>query len=417
MDLTLAIFLMVYLVMGLGTLPGFKLDRTGAAVIGAAAVMAIGAISASAAWNAIDYSSLGMLFGLMVVSSAFSVSGFYGLTAERVAASKVSEPLLLAMLIGVSGFMAAFLTNDVVAVAMSPLLISVTLSRGLNPIPFLLGFCFAANAGAAATIIGSPQNMIAAQKLHLSFVGVSKIAALPALLALPMIWAVICYLYRGRWQLVAKPTPTDSTPMKQAAPLPAAPEFSLAETIKAAIIALGVIGAFIFTDWPRELVALSGAGLLLLSRRISSKDMLEQVDGNLLLLIMGLFIVNAAFAATGLPQIVLGHLTASGIDLGAPIPLFFISAVLSNLVGNNPAVILLVPFLHADGDPNALGAALSLGTHFSSNLIIFGSLAGIIMVERASAYGLKISFGEFTRAGALVTLATMAFATAWIWLL
>lgn len=412
MDLTLAVFLLVYLVMALGTLPGFKVDRTGAAVIGAAAVMAIGSISAANAWNAIDYSSLGMLFGLMVVSSAFTVSGFYGWTAGRVAQSKVSEPLLLAMLIGVSGLMAAFLTNDVVAVAMSPLLISVTLSRGLNPIPFLLGFCFAANAGAAATIIGSPQNMIAAQKLHLSFAGVSEIAALPALIALPMIWAVICTLYRGHWQLTAKPVPT-----VEVAALPAAPAFSMAETLKAAIIALGVIGAFIFTDWPRELVALSGAGLLLLSRQISSKDMLEHVDGNLLLLIMGLFIINAAFAATGLPQIVLGHLTASGIDLGQPLPLFFISAVLSNLVGNNPAVILLVPYLHADSDPNALGAALSLGTHFSSNLIIFGSLAGIIMVERAAAFGLKISFAEFTRAGALVTLATMAFATVWILLI
>lgn len=409
MDLTLAIFLLVYLVMALGTLPGFRVDRTGAAVIGAAAVMAIGSISAASAWNSIDYSSLGMLFGLMVVSSAFTVSGFYGWTAGRVAESNVSEPLLLAMLIGVAGFMAAFLTNDVVAVAMSPLLISVTLSRGLNPIPFLLGFCFAANAGAAATIIGSPQNMIAAQKLHLSFAGVSKIAALPALIALPMIWAVICVLYRGRWKLTAQPKPA-----AQAVALPATPVFSILETLKAAIIALGVIGAFIFTDWPRELVALSGAGLLLLSRRISSKDTLGQVDGNLLLLIMGLFIVNAAFAATGLPQIVLGHLTASGIDLGQPLPLFFVSSLLSNLVGNNPAVILLVPYLHADSDPNALGAALSLGTHFSSNLIIFGSLAGIIMVERAAAYGLKISFGEFTRAGALVTLATMAFATVWI---
>lgn len=409
MDLTLLIFLLVYLVMALGTLPGFKVDRTGAAVIGAVAVMAVGGISAAAAWTSIDYSSLGMLFGLMVVSAAFSVSGFYAWTAQRVAESPASEPLLLAMLIAVSGTMAAFLTNDVVAVAMSPLLIAVTLSRGLNPIPFLLGFCFAANAGAAATIIGSPQNMIAAQKLHLSFAGVSEIAAWPALIALPIIWAVICFLYRGRWKLAARPVAT-----AQADAMPASPEFSLAETVKAALVALVVIAAFIFSDWPRELVALSGAGLLLLSRQISSRDMLSHVDGNLILLIMGLFIVNAAFSSTGIPQALLGRLTASGVDLGQPLSLYFISAVLSNLVGNNPAVILLVPYLSADGDADALGAALSLGTHFSSNLIIFGSLAGIIVVERAAAYGLKISFGEFTRAGALVTLATMGFATAWL---
>ena len=412
MDLTLPIFLLVYLAMGFGTLPGFKVDRTGAAVIGAVAMLVVGSISAAAAWTSIDYSSLGMLFGLMVVSAAFSVSGFYAWTARRVAESPVSEPALLAVLIAVSGTMAAFLTNDVVAVAMTPLLISVTLSRGLNPIPFLLGFCFAANAGAAATIIGSPQNMIAAQKLHLSFAGVSEIAAVPALVSLPMIWAVICLIYRGRWKWATKPT--EAAPSKVATQ---SPEFSVAETVKAALVAIIVIAAFIFSEWPRELIALGGAGFLLLSRQVSSRDMLKHVDGNLILLIMGLFVVNAAFATTGLPQMLLGNLASTGIDLGEPLPLFFVSAVLSNLVGNNPAVMLLVPYLHTDGDADSLGAALSLGTHFSSNLIVFGSLAGIIVVERAAAYGLKISFGEFMRAGALVTLASMTFATAWIVLL
>ncbi|MBL8579885.1 MAG: transporter [Mesorhizobium sp.] len=412
MDLTLLIFLLVYLAMGLGTLPGFKVDRTGASVVGGVAMLAAGSISAQAAWTAIDYSSLGMLFGLMVVSAAFSVSGFYAWTARRVAETHVAEPVLLAILIAVSGAMAAFLTNDVVAVAMTPLLISVTLSRGLNPIPFLLGFCFAANAGAAATIIGSPQNMIAAQKLHLSFAGVSEIAALPALVSLPIIWAAICLIYRGRWKWSYKPPETI-----QPSAAGEAVEFSVAETVKAALVAAAVIAAFIFSDWPRELVALSGAGLLLLSRQVSSKDMLKHVDGNLILLIVGLFVVNAAFATTGLPQKLLGHLTAIGIDLNQPLSLFFVSAALSNIVGNNPAVMLLVPYLQLDGDVNALGAALSLGTHFSSNLVVFGSLAGIIVVERAAANGLKISFGEFTRAGALVTLATMAFATVWILLL
>ena len=411
MDLTVLVFLLVYVAMGFGTLPGFKVDRTGAAVIGAVAMLAIGSITAQAAWTSIDYSSLGMLFGLMVVSAGFSVSGFYAWTAKRVAESPVSEPKLLAMLIAVTGAMAAFLTNDVVAVAMTPLLVSITMSRGLNPIPFLLGFCFAANAGAAATIIGSPQNMIAAQKLHLSFVGVSKIAAIPAVLSLPVIWGVICLLYRGRWGL--------SSPAQhvQVAVAEDPPTFSIAETVKTAIVAIIIVAAFVFSDWPRELVALTGAGFLLLSRQISSKDMLKHVDGNLILLIMGLFVVNAALATTGLPQILFRHLAATGIDLTQPLTLFFVSGVLSNIVGNNPAVMLLVPYLHSDGSADALGAALSLGTHFSSNLIVFGSLAGIIVVERAAAFGHKISFGEFARAGVLVTMATMAFATVWILLL
>jgi len=409
MYLTLLIFFLVYLAMGLGSLPGFRVGRTGAAVIGGMAMLGVGSITPQQAWNAIDYSTMGMLFGLMVVSAAFVVSGFYGWLAKKTASSNVSERALLAILIVVAGVMSAFLTNDVVAVSMSPLLLSITLARGLNPVPFLLGFCFAANTGAAGTIIGSPQNIIAAQKLHLSFAGMSEITAIPALLSLPVVWLVICFLYRGRWKLAAPVT--DS---KAAASAPAPPPFSLGETIKASVTAIAVIIAFIFSNWPRETVALIAAGFLLLSRRVSSKSLLEEVDGELILLIMGLFIVNAGLSATGLPQQLVTDLARDGIDLNDPAVLFLISSVVSDLVGNNPAVMMLVPYLHVGSDANYLGAALSLGTHFSSNLVVFGSLAGIIMVEQAKDRGVKISAAEFSKAGALVTGATMIIAIVWL---
>ncbi|MDF2496363.1 SLC13 family permease [Sphingomonas sp.] len=409
MDLTLLIFFLVYLAMGLGSLPGFRVGRTGAAVIGGMAMLAVGSITPQQAWNAIDYSTMGMLFGLMVVSAAFVVSGFYGWLAQKAASSNISERALLAVLIIVGGVMSAFLTNDVVAVSMCPLLLSITMARGLNPVPFLLGFCFAANAGASGTIIGSPQNIIAAQKLNLSFAGVSEITVVPALLSLGVIWVVITLLYRNRWKL-AKP---QDTPNPQAA-APPPPPFSLGETLKAAVTAIVVVGAFVFSDWPRETVALTAAGFLLLSRRVSSKSLLQEVDGDLILLIMGLFVVNAGLAATGLPQKLVTGLAAEGIDLNSPAMLFLISSVVSDLVGNNPAVMMLVPYLHAHGDANYLGAALSLGTHFSSNLVVFGSLAGIIMVEQAKDRGVIISGAEFSKAGALVTVATMLIAGLWL---
>jgi len=410
MDLTLLVFLLVYVALGFGKLPGFKVDRTGAAVVGALAMMATGSISPQAAWSAIDYRSVGMLFGLMVVSAAFVVSGFYGWAAHRVATLPVSPPLLLAVLVAVGGLLSALLTNDVVVVAMTPLLVSVTLARGLNPVPFLLAFCFAANTGSAGTLIGSPQNMIAAQGLGLSFNGFLKVTALPAVLSLPLVWGLVALLYRGRWQAPAVTAP---------APAPAAPPpaLDLWETVKAGIVTLAVILAFVVSEWPRELIALTAAGLLLINRQIASSDMLKQVDGNLLLLIMGLFVVNAAVAATGLPQHLLQDLRAIGLNLDDPLALFAVGGVLSNIVGNNPAVMLLVPFLTPGAEADALGAALALGTGFSSNLIVFGSLAGIIVVEQAEACNVRISFGEFARAGIPVTLATMAMAAAWILLL
>ncbi|MCL8383405.1 ArsB/NhaD family transporter [Xanthobacter aminoxidans] len=410
MGVTLLVFLLVYVAMGLGKLPGFKVDRTGAAIVGALAMMVAGSISAKTAWESIDYSSVGMLFGLMVVSAAFVVSGFYGWTAQKVTTLPVSAPVLLAVLVAVGGLLSALLTNDVVVVAMTPLLVSVTLARGLNPVPFLLGFCFAANTGSAGTLIGSPQNMIAAQQLGLSFNGFLMVAAVPALLSLPLVWGLIVCRYHGRWT---------SPQLEREHPV-VATQLDKAETLKAGVATFLVVLAFVVSDWPRDLIALGAAGILLINRRIASSDMLKHVDGNLLLLIMGLFVVNAAMAATGLPQSLLNDMRGAGINLNDPLSLFLVSGVLSNVVGNNPAVMLLVPFLepgHTRALADALGAALALGTGFSSNLIVFGSLAGIIVVEQAAVCGIRISFGEFARAGVPVALACMAVAVVWILLI
>jgi len=411
MGLTVAVFLLVYLAMGLGALPGLKVDRTGAAVAGAMVLTAAGRIAPEAAWQAIDYRTIGLLFGLMVVSAAFVVSGFYAWAARRVGALPVAPPALLAILVLVSGALSAVLTNDVVVVAMTPLLVSITLGRGLNPVPFLLGFCFAANAGSAGTIIGSPQNMIAAQGLGLSFNGFLRAALLPSVLALPVVWAVVALLYRGRWRLAAAAAPAGAAQGAGAAAV------NWRETAKAAAVTLGVVGAFMLTDWPKELVALGGASLLLVNRRIASSDVLARVDGDLLLMLMGLFVVNAALAATGLPQALLGAMRGWGVDIDQPLWLLGVASVLSNVVGNNPAVMLLTPYLDRGADADALGAALALGTGFSSNLVVFGSLAGIIVVEEAGRRGIRIGFGEFARAGVPAALACLVLAAAWIaWL-
>lgn len=154
-----------------------------------------------------------------------------------------------------------------------------------------------------------------------------------------------------------------------------------------------------------------------MNRQIASRDMMKHVDGNLLLLLMGLFVVNAAMAETHLPQQALADLRTAGLDLQQPLWLFLVVSALSNIVGNNPAVMLLVPYLGTGGDRDALGAALALGTGFSSNLIVFGSLAGIIVVEAAAKHDVRISFGEFARAGIPVAAACMVIAAAWIVLL
>ncbi|QIM49203.1 transporter [Pusillimonas sp. DMV24BSW_D] len=411
MDLTLALFILVYIAMGVGHLPGFTVDRTGAALLGAMLLIVFGRITPTQAWTSIDVNTIGLLFGLMVVSAAFVVGGFYDWTARKVGELKVGPSTLLGLLIVVGGVLSALLTNDVVVVAMTPVLCAITLARKLNPVPFLLGFCFATNVGSTATLIGSPQNMIIAQTLNISFTSFSSITLVPSVIGLLLIWLVLMLCYRERWVLDASvTTATAQTPQ------PVTPTIALnpVETLKAGIVTLALIAAFIFTDWPHMLIALAGASILLLNRKIASGDMLMHVDGNLLLLLMGLFVVNAAMAATGLPQTLLGDIKNAGIGLYSPIPMLLISGVLSNIVGNSPAVMLLAPFLSGAGQSETLGAAIALGTGFSSNAIVFGSLAGIIVVEQARAQGVIISFGEFLRGGVPVTLASTLLAIGWI---
>jgi len=411
MDITLAIFILVYLAMAVGHLPGFRLDRTGAAVVGAMILIASGRISPADAWAAVDYRTVGLLFGLMVVSAAFMVSGFYDRVAQKVGDIDVGPKTLLAILIAVSGVMAALLNKDVVAVAMAPIFCSICLRRRLNPLPFLLGFCFAANFASAATIIGSPQNMIVAETLHLSFMGFMAAAAPPALLSLPVVWVVIVLCYRGRWALAEQPQPPKGAAAAAETPAVA---FNAGETIKTAIVAVAVVAALIFTDRPHMLIALAGASVLLISRRLSSGKLLHHVDGDLLLLLFGLFVVNAALTATGLPEQLLAGLRGIGLDLHDPLSMLGVMAILSNIVGNNPAVMLVAPFIGSAHRPEALGAAIALGTALSSSAVIFGSLVGIIVSEECRKRGIALSFGEFARAGLPTSIICLAMGALWI---
>jgi Na+/H+ antiporter NhaD/arsenite permease-like protein len=409
MVLTVAIFLATYVAMAVGRLPGFRVDRTGAALLGAIAMLVFEKIDVDAAWAAVSFPTMALLFGLMIVSGAFSVSGFYGWLTARAAALKLGPAKLLAVMIVTSGVLSSILTNDVVVVAMVPLLLQFCVARRLNTTPFLLGFAFAANSGSAGTIIGSPQNMIIAQGLDLSFVGLMRAAMLPSILSLVVIWGVLVVLYRGRWMNV------DAAPASTAA---AAPPVTLdrVEIAKAAVVTVLVVAAFCLTAWPRELIALAAGAVLLLNRRIASADVMKHVDGDLFILLGGLFVVNAAFASTGIPQRMIADLTQWGLDLTHPVALLVGSGVLSDIVGNNPAVLLLMPYIQG-GNPEQTGAAMALGTAMASNVVVFGSLAGIIVVEEAAKRGAPVSLAEFSRAGVPVSLISMLVAAGWLLLL
>jgi Na+/H+ antiporter NhaD/arsenite permease-like protein len=395
----LVVFGLVYLGMIWGRYPGLALDRTGIALLGAIALLAMGRITPQEAWDAVDVSTILLLLGLMVVSAQFRLGGAYGLVARRLAAACVAPPMLLALVVGAAGLMSALLVNDIVCLAMTPLLAEGCARRGLNPVPFLLALACAANVGSAATLIGNPQNMLIGQTLGLSFAGYLLDAGAPVLLGLVAVWGVIVLRVGGRW---ASETPLSAV---------AVPTFSGWQTLKGMAVLSAIVLAFLFAPWPRDIVALAAAGLLLTSRRTSSREMLGLVDWHLLLLFGGLFIVNYALRSSGILGAGLQALDSAGVPLAAPPVLFGASVLLSNVVSNVPAVMLLLP---AATHPLA-GPVLALSSTFAGNLLVVGSIANIIVVEQAGRLGIRISWREHARVGVPVTAITLALAAGWLW--
>ena len=399
MDTTvLVIFLFVYLGMILGKIPGLALDRTGIALLGAIALLAVERIDPRTAWEAVDVPTIGLLLGLMVVSAQFRLGGFYTFTTRRLASSKLRPELLLALLIAVVGILSAILANDIVCLAMAPILVEGCAGQRLDPGPFLLALACAANVGSASTLIGNPQNMLIGQTLRLSFGGYLLVASVPALFGLLIVWWVIKQRVGTNWH---KEIPV---------PHVEAPELSPWQTAKGLFILGLLLLAFLFARWPREVLALAAAGLLLASRKMASRQILGLVDWQLLLLFIGLFIVNHVLQSSGMLAEMLSSLQSAGVNLRQPAWLFTVAVLLSNLVSNVPATMLLLP---AASHPLS-GPILALATTLAGNLLIVGSIANIIVVDQAGRLNIKITWLEHARVGVPVTILSLAFTAAWL---
>lgn len=394
------IFGLVYLGMLLGGLPFLQLDRTGVALLGAIALVGVGIVTPEAAVQSLHLPTLILLFAFMVISAQLRLGGFYGWVTLKLAALPLAPPLLLGALVFVVAALAAVFSNDVVCLAMAPVLIDACRRRGLDPIPYLLALACAANVGSAATLIGNPQNMLIGATLRLSFGDYALEAAGPVLLGLLATWGIIAWQIRGRWTVVA-PDAADPGPSRRDEDRIA---FDSWQTAKGLSVATALLGVFLFTDWPREAAALVGAGVLLTSRRLHSRHMLGLVDWELLVLFVGLFVVNHAFQHTGLAAAAVAGLAAVGIPLDQPGTLFATTVLLSNTVSNVPAVMLLLP---VTAHPQA-GTILALASTLAGNLLLVGSIANLIVADAATRRGLRFDWRTHGRVGIPVTLVTLA---------
>ena len=403
------VFAFVYLGMILGGLPFVQLDRTGVALLGAIVLVALGDVSLEEAGRSIHAPTLILLFAFMVLSAQLRLGGFYTFVTYRLATLPLPPPLLLGALVLVVGALSAVFSNDIICLAVAPVLADGCLKRRLDPVPYLLALACAANVGSALTLIGNPQIMLIGESLHMSFGGYLREAMLPVLLGLAATWALIVVQFRGRWDCPADLLATQAQREQREEGYA---HFDPWQTAKGLTVAAILLVVFLTAPWPRELAALGGAGLLLLSRKLHSRHMLGLVDWELLVLFVGLFVVNRAFQQTGLPAEGLKTLAEAGINLEHPGLLFVTTFVLCNIVSNVPAVMLLLPLAT---HPMA-GTLLALASTLAGNLFIVGSIANIIVVDAAGRRGVRIDWRRHARVGVPVTFATLAIAGAYLWL-
>lgn len=404
-SLIVVVFGLVYAGMFLGGLPALKLDRTGVALLGAIVLVASGAVDEEAARDAVHVPTLALLFAFMVVSAQLRLAGFYGCLARSVAALPVAPPVLLGVLIFLTGTLAAIFSNDIVCLAMAPVVADLCSARRLDPRPFLLGLACSANVGSAATLIGNPQNRLIGETLGLSFPGYLRTASVPVVASLGITWALTMLL-------APRDAFSDAAGAPERRTRPREELLDPWQTAKGLAVTTGLCVTFLLSSWPRDLLALGGAGVLLTSRRLHSRRMLGLVDWELLVLFSGLFVVHAAMDRTGLSARAIEALAGHGLDVRLPEVLFVASFLLSNLVSNVPAVMLLLPVAtHPDA-----GVVLALSSTFAGNLLVVGSIANIIVIQAAERRGIPLDWRAHARVGVPVTLTTSAVAAASLWI-
>jgi Na+/H+ antiporter NhaD/arsenite permease-like protein len=397
--LVVATFIAVYVGMALGRWPGLKVDRTGIAVLGAILLYSTGVVTNAAVLAAIDFPTLIVLFGLMVLSAQFAACGFYDWCSARIAATHASPVAILALTVAVAGVLSAVLANDIVVFAMTPMLVKGLRERRLDPRPYLIALASAANAGSTATVIGNPQNILIGQVGRLDFWGFVVACGPPAVFALLTVFLVVWITWRRKLSPLATRNGT--------VVIPPVDRFGVGKGVVATVVLLALFGSRL----PHVSDVLVVTAVLLLSRRLATREVLGLVDWHLLALFGGLFIVTAALAETGLPGDMLDALKAAGISASGLPAMTLLTLVGSNTIGNVPTVVLLVTILK-DLPSEALYTMAALST-LAGNLLVVGSLANIIVVERAKEAGVTLSFLEHARCGIPIAVISLALAVAW----
>lgn len=397
----IAIFVATYLFIAVGKLPGYHLDRAGAALLGACLMVWLGVLSLEEAFAAIDFDTIALLLGMMIVVANLRLSGFFELVNEWVVVRTRRPLVLLAAIIFLAGVLSAFLVNDTICLVMTPLVLDVTLRLKRNPVPYLLAVALASNVGSVATITGNPQNMIVGSLSRIHYGSFTQALAPVAVTGLFLTVAMIALIYRSEFLGGQTFSVKVSRPVRYLQPV-----------VVKTLLVMAVMVALFFSGHPVAKVAIIGGAYMLFTRRIKAHKVYREIDWPLLVMFSGLFVVVAAFERVALTPGVIAAVARQHLDDVAV--LSGVTAVLSNLVSNVPAVLMLKSFVGNLADPQRAWLAVAMASTLAGNFTLVGSVANLIVAQRAQGAGVVISFWAYFKVGAPLTILTILFGIWWL---
>jgi Na+/H+ antiporter NhaD/arsenite permease-like protein len=380
-------------VLAIGRLPGFRVDRTGAAIIGATLMLAAGTLTVEEAYRAISYDTIILLFGMMIVVANLRLSGFFTVVSQWVVEHAHRPIFLLAGVVAVAGVFSAFFVNDTMCLVLTPLVLEITTRLRRKPVPYLLAVAMASNIGSVATVTGNPQNMMIGSFSHIPYRTFAGALAPVAAVGLLLTFAVIALLYRDEFR-AAPGLYTAHRSMRVNRVL----------MIKSIAVSAGMI-VFFFAGWPVPQVALMAGAILLVTRRVKPDRVYREIDWSLLVLFIGLFVVIAGLEKTPVSGDLFAAASVYHLEQTGPMSIFV--ALLSNLVSNGPAVLVFKGFVSHLPDPVTAWLTLAMSSTLAGNLTVLGSVANLIVIERARRE-VKIGFWEYAKVGVPLTILTLA---------
>ena len=387
------VFAMTYVAIALGGFPGLCLDRTGAALAGAACMVVTGVLTLNEAYQALDFNTITLLLGMMIVVANLRLSGLFRLASGWVATHARHPVILLSAVTLVSGVFSAFFVNDTICLALTPPVLDIAILLKRNPVPYLLAVAMACNVGSTATITGNPQNIIIGSFSHIPYVTFASALAPVATVGLLLTIALIALIFRTEFWTTAA---LQAQPLRTRADLPL--------VLKSVLVALGMIVAF-FLGLPPAGVAIVAGVLMLFTRRVKPEKVYAEVDWPLLVMFAGLFIVVAGLEKSVFSPHVIAAVGALHL-VHIPI-LGGLTALLSNIVSNVPAVLVIKPFLGQLPDPQRAWLVVAMASTLAGNFTLVGSVANLIVVQRARAQGVEIGFWTYFKVGAPLTALTL----------